>query len=324
MQTASVEVLHWDLFSLLFSKSPFSIFGLKAFVGRISQLLPTLFIRARGFWVGGEMAINQVKGKEEEIPGLSHVLTHKWVSSALSAHSLASIRDSRHYSTHWFPRGNSFFVSLTQEHQCRQAGRVGTRSSLHAHSDRLCLEIPSLQSLSPRAAWLRFSEGFGTSRPPQTWLQGHRATLLNPLLTAPSPRSPHSPLNHIPPEHKTFHKFTTVLVSPFPHFCSHWMPQTELSVPSLPLVRHEKGVGLSALSIWKVWSQVMSHSSTQHFRLTLLTWQILCLLTLDFSAFFTHTAPPPLVKDLPAPPDQEPAHSTPHRQPTSFQKSSQP
>lgn len=193
MQIVSVKVLHWHLFSLVFSKFPLSIFGLKAFVGRISQLLSTLFRRARGFWVGGEMAINQVKGKEEEIPGLSHVLTHKWVPSALSAHSLASIRNSRHYPAQWFPRWNSFFVSLTQENQCRQTDRAGTRSSsLHAHSGFVRKSLPS--SSCPTAASLRFSEGFGTSQPPQTSLQGHITTLLSSLLTAPAPHSLHSPL----------------------------------------------------------------------------------------------------------------------------------
>lgn len=54
-------------------KFPLSTFGLKAFVGRISQLLSTPFIRVAGFWVGGEMAINQVKGKGDEMSGLSYV-----------------------------------------------------------------------------------------------------------------------------------------------------------------------------------------------------------------------------------------------------------
>lgn len=56
-----------------------------------------------------------------------------------------------------------FFVSLTQEKGCRQTGRVGTRSSpLQANSDRLCLEIPSLQSQSRRAVCLMLSQSFGT------------------------------------------------------------------------------------------------------------------------------------------------------------------
>lgn len=135
--------------------------------------------------------------------------------SALSAPSLASIRDSRHCSTQWFPRGNSFFVSLTQESQCRQTGRVGTHSaSLHAHSDRLCLEIPFLQSPSPRAAWLRFSEGFGTSQPPQTChIQGHIATLLNPSLHQLHIHS-RAHFNHIPPVTNSLPFFSPLSHSP--------------------------------------------------------------------------------------------------------------
>lgn len=227
MQIVYVKVPHWHLFSLFFSKFPLSIFGLKAFVGRISQLLSALFRRARGFWVGGEMAINQVKGKEEEIPGLSHVLTHKWVPSALSAHSLASIRNSRHYPTQWFPRGNSFFVSLTQENQCRQTDRAGTHSSsLHAHSDGLCLEIPSLQFIPQgclaEVFWRLWH--FPATSDIITRAHNHVAQL-SPHCTsstfAPQSTSTASHLN-IKPLTNSLLLFSSL--SHFPLLCSHWMP----------------------------------------------------------------------------------------------------
>ena len=64
--------LHFIVTSIKF---PLPTFGLRAFAGRISQLLSIPFIRVTGFWVGGEMAINQVKAKERRFLG-SHTDWH--------------------------------------------------------------------------------------------------------------------------------------------------------------------------------------------------------------------------------------------------------
>lgn len=166
-QIISAEVLHLHLFSSVFFKISLVCVWTESFCG---EDFTAAFCRAHESkrLLGGRR--NGNKSREKQRRGESWALTcaDTQVSALSFICSLSGLYQRFTSLLNSVISEGEFFLCLLDTGKPTQANsRVGTRSaSLHAHSDRLCLEIPSLQFPSPRAAWLRFSEGFGTSQLP--------------------------------------------------------------------------------------------------------------------------------------------------------------